>query len=148
SVDPRATNTDSTNEVVVILSEPIQDEATFRINNETVEVSPAGPTSYIISDLDLAVGADHELEILNAVDYAENKVQSLTESFTVEKDAEVENGDLTGVQDNKVLVKFDKPVVAEALDNVRFFTYDAASDEYFTSHETTVEQVDDQGKEW
>src|SRR5699024_1172328 len=81
-------------------------------------------------------------------DYAENKVQSLTESFTVEKDAEVANGTLTGVQDNKVLVKFDKPVVAESLDNVRFFTYDAASDEYFTSHETTVDQVDDQGKEW
>src|SRR5699024_9296243 len=37
SVVPAATNTDSTASVTVNLSEPIQDGATFRINNETVD---------------------------------------------------------------------------------------------------------------
>src|SRR5699024_4879923 len=113
SVIPAATNTDSTESVTVVLSEPIQGEdeegngaPTFRINNETVTATPTTgdvgtATAYKISDQDLAVGQTHTLEILNATDYADHKVPSLTQDFTVEKDTEVAQGDVEGVQDNK-----------------------------------------------
>jgi len=134
SVVPAATNTDSTESVTVHLSEPIKEGATFRINNETVEAALLGDseTVYEITGQDLAVDQTHTLEILNATDYADHKVASLTQDFTVEKDTEVAQGDVEGVQDNKVLVKFDKPINGESLEeNVNLFTYDAATGEYF-----------------
>src|SRR5699024_4348071 len=152
SVVPAATNTDSTASVTVNLSEPIQDGATFRINNETVDAELTGTseTAYKISGQDLAVGQTHTLEILNATDYADHKVPSLTQDFTVEKDTEVAQGDVEGVQDNKVLVKFDKPVRESSVnDYVNLFTYDAASDDFFTEVSKTVEPVAGSGgKEW
>src|SRR5699024_2649140 len=97
SVVPATTNTDSTESVTVHLSEPIKggdDALTFRINNETVDAELTGTseTAYKISGQDVAVGETHTLEILNAVDYADHKVPSLTQDFTVEKDTEFAQG--------------------------------------------------------
>src|SRR5699024_4186997 len=148
SVVPAATNTDSTESVTVHLSEPIKEGATFRINNETVEAALLGDseTVYEITGQDLAVDQTHTLEILNATDYADHKVASLTQDFTVEKDTEVAQGDVEGVQDNKVLVKFDKPINGDSLkENLNLFTYDAATDDYFTKLDVSISGS---GKEW
>src|SRR5699024_2539080 len=124
----------------------------FRINNETVEAALLGDseTVYEITGQDLAVDQTHTLEILNATDYADHKVASLTQDFTVEKDTEVAQGDVEGVQDNKVLVKFDKSINGESLEeNVNLFTYDAATGEYFSKLEdTTITPASGDGKEW
>ena len=40
-------------------------------------------TKFIIGGLNLAAGSTNEVEIVNGVDYAENKLSSIKKSFTV-----------------------------------------------------------------
>lgn len=151
SVTANTTSTNAAEEVIVTFSEPIKaNEATFRINNKTVTATELGNTEtvYKISNQNLAVGKSHELEVLNVEDYAENKVASLTKTFAVEKDNEAAKGQVTPMSDNKILVKFDKPIVKTSLDNVKFFTFDATTGGFTTSTPATVEQYDKAGKEW
>ena len=149
SVTANTTSTNAAEEVIVTFTEPIQLGATFRINNKTVNATQIGVTTYKISGQDLAVDKSHELEVLNVKDYADHEVASLTKTFSVTKDNEAAKGQVTPVSDNKILVKFDKPVVGSSLDNVKFFTFSDA-DGGFTTALTpdSVEMADKVGKEW
>ncbi|MEN0589357.1 hypothetical protein [Kurthia gibsonii] len=145
-VTAETTSTSSAQTVYVTLSEPIKAGATFRVDGTTVSASLVSPTTYAISGQDLAVGKSHEVEILNAEDYADNKVVSLTKTFSVTQDTTVATGAVSTIQDNKVLVKFDKAITASSLSNVKFFTYNGTA--YVPAAAATPVQADKYGKEW
>lgn len=158
-VTAKTTSTSSAQTVYVTLSEPIKAGATFRIDGTTVSasaitaVTPVAPkttadyaTTYVISGQDLAAGKSHEVEILNAEDYADNKVVSLTKTFSVTQDTSVATGAVSTIQDNKVLVKFDKAITASSLSNVKFFTYNGTT--YNAAAVSAPVQADKYGKEW
>lgn len=160
-VTAKTTSTSSAQTVYVTLSEPIKAGATFRIDGTTVSasavtaVTPVSPktaadyaTTYTISGLDLAVGKSHEVEILNAEDYADNKVVTLTKTFSVTQDTSVATGAVSTIQDNKVLVKFDKAITASSLSNVKFFTYNGTTSAYASASASAPVQADKYGKEW
>lgn len=125
SVSANVTSTGAAQEVTVNFSEPIKPGAIFRINGKTVSATTDSiETEWSITSQDLEVGKTHELEVLHAEDYADNKVASLVKTFVVEQDTVEATGKVSTVQDNKVLIKFDKAITSASLTNVKFFNYD------------------------
>lgn len=157
------TNTDEAQSVSISLSEPITNDAIFKVNGKTVsaaavttiDYTTAGvavetvATDYILSGIELETGKTHTVEIINAEDYAENKAEDiLSKTFTVTKDNVVATGKVVAVQDNKIKVTFDKAVNEASLSNVAFFTYDATTAVYTNEVVTGPVQADKAGKEW
>lgn len=153
------TNTNEAQSVTVVLSEPVKPTTLFKVNGQTVSATPSAPsveraandeevaTVYLLSGIELETGKTHSVEMINAEDYADNKSDEIiTKSFSVTKDTAAATGKITGVQDNKVKVVFDKAITETSLTNVKLFNYDGGT--FTTLTPDTVTAADNAGKEW
>lgn len=124
-------------DVQFTLSEPVDfSQAVFKVDGKNVTaavsaLNTAGTTSdatkFNISGLDLSTSKSHTFEVIKLVDHADNTNAYITKSFNVTQDTVVANGKASTLQDNKVVVTFDKPVVLSSLSNVDILYYDGAN---------------------
>jgi hypothetical protein len=139
------TSTSVAKDLTVELSEPIAEYEAFLVNGKAVNAAPVNDaeTVYAIPELNLEAGSSNEVEIVNAVDYAENKAVSITKDFTVTQDTTAPKGAITAIDDNKIQVTFNEVVNADSVkntENVKVFKVDekGAYEELTTGEETGV----------
>ena len=104
------TRTAAAHDITVKVSEPLAYYQAFLVNGKVVTATAVDETEYLIGDLNLAAGSNNTVEIVNAVDYAENKATSITKSFSVLNDTRNPGVTITEADDNKINVAFDKNI--------------------------------------
>lgn len=106
------TNGTASTSVKVSFSEPVA-SATFKVDGSVkTGVLAADGLSATISGLSLDAATAHSLEVVNLTDYASNVTSLVTKSFNVTKDITNPNISVSALNDNQLLLTFDKKMDA------------------------------------
>ncbi|MGG3804395.1 hypothetical protein [Metabacillus fastidiosus] len=106
------TNGSAATSLQVTFTEPVA-SATYKVNGVVKSGVLAGDgLSATISGLSLSASETHTLEVLNLTDYGTNVNSHVSKTFSVTKDVAIPNISVSALNDNELLLTFDKKMNA------------------------------------